>query len=175
MNAIRILLVYFCIYLFCCCLVAKSCLTVYDPMGYSVPGFSVHEISLARMLEWVGISFPRSSHLCFPKACAPWEWERGEMQTVWKGGRGGLGAGNKWWRVGSGWCLGFWITGAGPQGFGPQSSLPARHTQPEPLSGALCLGKDPVPKTGQVWRCPSLGIGELGYGSAGLEQGSAED
>ena len=32
-------------------LVAKSCPTVCDPMDYSPPGFSVHGISQARILE----------------------------------------------------------------------------------------------------------------------------
>ena len=31
----------------------------YDPMDYSPPGSSVHEISQARILEWVAISFSR--------------------------------------------------------------------------------------------------------------------
>ena len=37
-------------------LVAQSCLTLCDPMDYSPPGSSVHEILQARMLEWVDIS-----------------------------------------------------------------------------------------------------------------------
>ena len=41
----------------CCCLVAKSCLTLLDPMNYSPLGSSVHGISQARILEWVAI-FP---------------------------------------------------------------------------------------------------------------------
>ena len=35
----------------CCCLVAKSCLTLCDPKGYNLPGSSAHEISQARVLE----------------------------------------------------------------------------------------------------------------------------
>ena len=42
----------------CCCLVSKSCPTVCDPMDCSLPGPSVHEIFLARILEWVAISSP---------------------------------------------------------------------------------------------------------------------
>ena len=45
----------------CCCLVAKSCLTFYDPMNYSPPGSSVHGSSQARKLERVAISFYRGS------------------------------------------------------------------------------------------------------------------
>ena len=39
--------------------VAQSCLTLCDPMDCSLPGFSVHGIFQARVLEWVAISFPR--------------------------------------------------------------------------------------------------------------------
>ena len=41
----------------CLVLVAQSCLTLCDPMDYSLPGFSVHEILQARTLERVTISF----------------------------------------------------------------------------------------------------------------------
>ena len=41
--------------------VAQSCLSLCDPMDYSLPGFSVHGISQARILEWVAISFSRGS------------------------------------------------------------------------------------------------------------------
>ena len=44
-----------------CVLVAQSCLTLCDPMGYSPPGSSVHGILQARMLEWVAIPFSRES------------------------------------------------------------------------------------------------------------------
>ena len=36
--------------------VAQSCLTLCDPMDCSLPGFSVHRIFQARVLEWVAIS-----------------------------------------------------------------------------------------------------------------------
>ena len=35
----------------------QSCPTLCDPMNYSPPGFSVHGILQARILEWVAISF----------------------------------------------------------------------------------------------------------------------
>ena len=35
----------------------QSCLTVCDPMDYSLPGSSIHGIFQARILEWVAISF----------------------------------------------------------------------------------------------------------------------
>ncbi|CAI9174389.1 unnamed protein product [Rangifer tarandus platyrhynchus] len=37
--------------------VAQLCLTLRDPMDCSLPGYSVHGISLARILERVAISF----------------------------------------------------------------------------------------------------------------------
>ena len=43
----------------CCCLVTKSCPTLCDPIYCSPPGSSVHGISLARILEWVAISFSK--------------------------------------------------------------------------------------------------------------------
>ena len=45
----------------CCCLVAKSCLTLCDPMDWSPPGYSVHGILQRRILEWVAISFSSGS------------------------------------------------------------------------------------------------------------------
>ena len=44
-----------------CCLVTKSCTTLCDPMDYSPLGSSVHDISQARIWEWVAISFSRAS------------------------------------------------------------------------------------------------------------------
>ena len=37
--------------------VAQSCPTLCDPMDCSLPGFSVHGIVQARVLEWVAIAF----------------------------------------------------------------------------------------------------------------------
>ena len=42
-------------------LVAQLCLTVCDPMDYSLPGSSVHGILQARIVEWVAISSSRES------------------------------------------------------------------------------------------------------------------
>ena len=52
--------------LFCCCLclVAKLCLTLCYLMDCSLPGFFVHGISQARILEYVAISFSRGSSQC---------------------------------------------------------------------------------------------------------------
>ena len=41
--------------------VAQSCPTLCDPMGWSLPGSSVHGIFQAGILEWVAISFSRGS------------------------------------------------------------------------------------------------------------------
>ena len=41
--------------------VAQSCPTLCDPMDCSPPGFSVHGIFQARILEWVAIPFSRGS------------------------------------------------------------------------------------------------------------------
>ena len=41
--------------------VAQLCLTLCDPIDYSLPGSSAHGIFQARILEWVAISFSRGS------------------------------------------------------------------------------------------------------------------
>ena len=41
--------------------VAQSCLTLCNPIDCSLPGFSIHGIFQARVLEWVAISFCRGS------------------------------------------------------------------------------------------------------------------
>ena len=38
---------------------AQPCLTLCDPMDYSLPGSSVHGIFQARILGWLAISFSR--------------------------------------------------------------------------------------------------------------------
>ena len=45
----------------CRCWVAKSCLTLCNPMDCSPPGSSIHGISQTRKLEWVSISCSRGS------------------------------------------------------------------------------------------------------------------
>ena len=39
--------------------VTQSCLTLHDPVDYSLPGSSIHGIFQARVLEWVAISFSK--------------------------------------------------------------------------------------------------------------------
>ena len=41
--------------------VSQSCSTLYNPVDCSLPGFSVHGIFQARVLEWVAVSFSRGS------------------------------------------------------------------------------------------------------------------
>ena len=41
--------------------VAQLCLTLCGPMDCSLPGFSVHGILQAILLEWVAVPFPRRS------------------------------------------------------------------------------------------------------------------
>ena len=43
----------------CCCLGAQLGQILHDPMNCSLPSSSVHEISQARILEWVAISSSR--------------------------------------------------------------------------------------------------------------------
>ena len=43
------------------CMHAQSCLTLFDPMGCSLPASSIHGIFQARILEWVATSFSRGS------------------------------------------------------------------------------------------------------------------
>ena len=61
--------------------VAQSCPTLHDPMDCSLPGFSIHGIFQARVLEWVAISFSRRSSQ--PR---DWSWVSrivGRHFTVW--------------------------------------------------------------------------------------------
>ena len=45
------------------CVCTQSCPTLYDHMDCSQPGFSVHRILQARILEWVAISYARGIFL----------------------------------------------------------------------------------------------------------------
>ena len=45
----------------CACVRAQFGLTHCDPTDYRLPGFSIHEIFQARILEWVAISFSGGS------------------------------------------------------------------------------------------------------------------
>ena len=52
---------YVCVCVGVCVIVTQSCMTLYDPMGYSPPGSSVHGILQTRILEWVTILFSSES------------------------------------------------------------------------------------------------------------------
>ena len=43
--------------------VVQSSLTLGDPLDGSLPGFSVHDIFQARIMEWVAISFSTVIHI----------------------------------------------------------------------------------------------------------------
>ena len=62
-------------------LVTKSCPTLCDPLDYSRPGSSVHEILQARILEWVAISFSRGS--CWPRNQTHISCIAGRLFTDW--------------------------------------------------------------------------------------------
>ena len=60
--------------------VIQLCPTLCDPMDYSLPGSTIHEIFQARILEWIAVSFSRSSQ--------PRDWTQvslivGRCFTVW--------------------------------------------------------------------------------------------
>ena len=62
--------------------VAKLRLTLCDPMDCSPPGSSVHEISQARILEWVVISFSRESSQPRDQTCVSYvSWIAGRFFT----------------------------------------------------------------------------------------------
>ena len=56
--------------------ITQSCLTLCNPMDCSLPGFSVHGIFQARVLEWAAISFSRGS-----------SWPRDQTQVSCLAGR----------------------------------------------------------------------------------------
>ena len=63
------------------CSVTQSCLTLCDPVEYSPPGFSVHGIFQARILEWVAISFSRGSS--WPRDWTRISWVACWLFTIW--------------------------------------------------------------------------------------------
>ena len=52
--------------------VAQSCPTLSDPMDYSTPGSSIHEIFQARVLEWGAIAFSTLFLYCVPNSRSSW-------------------------------------------------------------------------------------------------------
>ena len=49
--------------------VAQSCPTPSDPMNCSLPGFSIHGIFQARVLEWGAIAFSKIKHKNYDLIC----------------------------------------------------------------------------------------------------------
>ena len=63
------------------CLVDQLCLTLCDPVDYSLPGSSIHEILQASILEWTAISSSRGSSL--PRDQAQVSSIAGTFFTIW--------------------------------------------------------------------------------------------
>ena len=53
-------------------LFTRSCLTLWDPMDCSLPGFSVHRIFQAEYLEWVAMSYSRGASQPRDQTCISW-------------------------------------------------------------------------------------------------------
>ena len=61
--------------------VTQPCLTLCNPMDYRLPGFSVHGIFQARVLEWVAFSFSRLSS--WPRDRIQVSCTAGRLFTLW--------------------------------------------------------------------------------------------
>ena len=70
--------------------VVQSCPTLWDPMDCSTPGFSVHGILQARILEWVailGLTVPCWDRLHLWFTLRMWERQKGRWDREFQGGR----------------------------------------------------------------------------------------
>ena len=67
-----------CVYM---CLDAQSSLTLCDPMDCSLPGFFIHGILQARILEWAAILFSRRSY--GPRNWTQLSYIAGRFFTIW--------------------------------------------------------------------------------------------
>ena len=65
--------------------VAQSGLTLSDPMDCSLPGFSVHGIFQARVLEWGAIDFSKSVELIKDQLLNKWLFASSSRYLVLKG------------------------------------------------------------------------------------------
>ena len=70
-----------CVRVCVCVLVAQSCPTLCDPMGCSPPASSVHGILQARILEWIAIPFSRGSSR--PRDQTLVSFIAGRFFTIW--------------------------------------------------------------------------------------------
>ena len=66
-------------------LVAQSCSTLWNPMDRGLPGFSVHRILQARVLEWVAIPFSKGS--CWPRDQTQVSGIARRFFTIWATGK----------------------------------------------------------------------------------------
>ena len=64
---------------------AQSCLTLCNPMDCSLPGFSIHWIFQARVLEWLAIAFSRGSS--WPRDQTQVSHIAGRRFTLWATGK----------------------------------------------------------------------------------------
>ena len=64
--------------------VTQSCLTLFNPMGWSPPGSLVHGILQTRILEWVSVSFSRGSSQ--PRNWTQVSCVAGGVFTIWATG-----------------------------------------------------------------------------------------
>ena len=72
-----------CLVIYSLCVRAKSlqlCLTLCNPMDYSLPGSSVHETLQARILEWVAMFCSRGSSR--PREQTPISYTAGRVFTT---------------------------------------------------------------------------------------------
>ena len=72
-------------YLSCVCAKSlQSCPTLCDPMDCSLPGYTVHGIFQARILEWVPVSFSRGSSRQGSNLCLLYllHWQAGSLPLV---------------------------------------------------------------------------------------------
>ena len=74
-----------CVCVCVCAWVVQSCPTLCDLMNYSPPGFSVHGILQARILEWIATPFSRGSSR--PRDRTLVSCTAGRFFTVWATGK----------------------------------------------------------------------------------------
>ena len=74
-----------CVCVCVCVLVAQLCPTLCDPTDYSPPGFSVHGILQARVLEWITIPFSIGTSKCRGRTLV--SCITGRFFTVWATGK----------------------------------------------------------------------------------------
>ena len=80
-----IVLITIILYVCMCVLVTQSCLTLCDPTDCSLPGFSVHGILQAAILEWIAIPFSRGTSQ--PRDRTLVSCITGRFFTIWATGK----------------------------------------------------------------------------------------